>query len=51
MAGRMLIYDALSVTFRVVKVRRDPGCPLCGDHPTITDLSGHAAPAVSPTCR
>lgn len=41
MAGRLLIYDALSVTFRVVKVPRDPGCPLCGDHPTITDLSGH----------
>lgn len=41
MAGRLLIYDALSVSFRVVRVKRDPGCPLCGDHPTITDLSGH----------
>lgn len=39
MAGKLLIYDALSVTFRVVKVPRDPGCPLCGDHPTLTDLS------------
>ncbi|HLO77826.1 MAG TPA: molybdopterin-synthase adenylyltransferase MoeB [Magnetospirillum sp.] len=43
MAGRLLIYDALSVTFRTVRVRRDPGCPLCGDHPTITDLSTHAS--------
>jgi molybdopterin-synthase adenylyltransferase len=45
MAGRLLIYDALSVTFRTVKVPRDPGCPLCGDHPTITDLSGHGSTA------
>jgi len=45
MAGRLLIYDALSVTFRVVKVPRDPGCPLCGDHPTITDLSAHGSTA------
>jgi adenylyltransferase/sulfurtransferase len=43
MAGRLLIYDALSVTFRTVKVPRDPGCPLCGDHPTITDLSAHGS--------
>jgi adenylyltransferase/sulfurtransferase len=41
MAGRLLIYDALSPTFRTVRVPRDPGCPLCGDHPTITDLSSH----------
>ena len=45
MAGRLLIYDALSVTFRMVRVPRDPGCPLCGDHPTITDLSGHGSTA------
>lgn len=43
MAGRLLIYDALSVSFRTVRVRRDPACPLCGDHPTITDLSGHGS--------
>jgi adenylyltransferase/sulfurtransferase len=41
MSGRLLIYDALAVSFRTVRVRRDPGCPLCGDHPSITDLSGH----------
>lgn len=45
MAGRLLIYDALEVSFRTVKVPRDPGCPLCGDHPTITDLSGHGSTA------
>lgn len=45
MAGRLLIYDALSVAFRTVRVPRDPGCPLCGDHPTITDLSAHRSTA------
>ncbi|MBC7906416.1 MAG: molybdopterin-synthase adenylyltransferase MoeB [Rhodospirillaceae bacterium] len=43
MAGRLLIYDALAVTWRNVRVPRDPGCPLCGDHPTITDLSSHGS--------
>ncbi len=45
MAGRLLIYDALSVTVRVVRVKSDPGCPLCGAAPTITDLSGHGSTA------
>lgn len=45
MAGRLLIVDALSVAFRTVRVPRDPGCPLCGDHPTITDLSAHGSTA------
>jgi molybdopterin-synthase adenylyltransferase len=45
MAGRLLIYDALSVTFRTVRLRRDPGCPLCGEAPTITDLSSHGSTA------
>jgi adenylyltransferase/sulfurtransferase len=36
--GRLLIYDALDMTFREVKTRRDPNCPLCGDNPTITTL-------------
>ena len=38
MAGRLLIVDALSMTFRDVRVKRDPECPLCGDHPRITDV-------------
>lgn len=36
LAGRLLIYDALSTRFRTVKVSRDPGCPLCGDNPAIS---------------
>jgi hypothetical protein len=39
--GRLLTYDALSMRFREVKLRRDPKCPLCGTAPTITDLSIH----------
>lgn len=38
LAGRLLLLDALSMEFRVVKLRKDPGCPLCGDNPTITEL-------------
>jgi len=45
--GRLLTYDALGMRFREVKLRRDPKCPVCGEHPTITDLSIHreGAPA------
>jgi adenylyltransferase/sulfurtransferase len=41
--GRLLTYDALGMRFREVKLRRDPGCPLCGENPTIKDLSIHQA--------
>ena len=41
MSGTLMIYDALHTEFRNVKVKRDKGCPLCGDNPTITDLSIH----------
>ena len=43
--GRLLTYDALGMRFREVKLRRDPKCPLCGEHPTITDLSIHRTTA------
>jgi adenylyltransferase/sulfurtransferase len=36
--GRFLVYDALKMRFRDLKLPRDPQCPLCGDHPTITGL-------------
>ena len=36
--NRLLFFDALTLEFRQVKIRRDPECPVCGDHPTITDL-------------
>ena len=49
MAGRLLIYDALSAQFRNVRVPRDPGCRLCGEKPSILDLSSHALPA-EPVC-
>ena len=39
--GRLLTYDALGMRFREVKLRRDPKCPVCGEHPSITDLSIH----------
>ncbi len=38
LAGRLLIFDALEMEFRQVKLRRDPNCPLCGDNPTIHEL-------------
>ena len=41
MAGRLLIYDALSAAMRQVKVNPDPDCALCGPAPSITDLSPH----------
>ncbi len=36
--GRLLLVDALTMEFRTMKLRRDPECPLCGDHPTVTGL-------------
>ncbi len=36
--GRLLLYDAFNMTFRELKLRRDPGCPVCGDHPTVNAL-------------
>ena len=36
--GRFLIFDALKMRFRELKLRKDPDCPVCGDHPTVTQL-------------
>ncbi len=36
--GRLVLFDALQLKFRELKLRRDPKCPVCGDHPTITEL-------------
>ena len=36
--GRLVMYDALAMRFREIRIRRDPDCPLCGAHPTITEL-------------
>jgi molybdopterin-synthase adenylyltransferase len=39
LSGHLLIYDALATTFRKIKVKRDPGCALCGPQATIKSLS------------
>ncbi len=36
--GRLLVYDALQMTFRELKIRKDPNCPVCGKNPTVTQL-------------
>jgi len=36
--GRLLLVDALAMRFREVKVRKSPDCPVCGEHPTVTQL-------------
>src|SRR6266852_5701867 len=36
--GRLLLYDALAMKFRELKLRKNPECPVCGDHPTIHEL-------------
>jgi adenylyltransferase/sulfurtransferase len=38
LVGRLLLFNALDMKFREVKLRRDPACPLCGEKPTITRL-------------
>ena len=38
LVGRLMIYDALEMTYRSVKVRKDPECPVCGKNPTVTEL-------------
>ncbi|MGQ9634635.1 MAG: molybdopterin-synthase adenylyltransferase MoeB [Bryobacteraceae bacterium] len=38
LVGRLLLYDALGMRFRELKIRRDAGCPVCGDRPTIREL-------------
>lgn len=35
--GRLLLYDAFSMHFRELKLRKDPDCPVCGEHPSITE--------------
>ncbi|MDO8750962.1 MAG: molybdopterin-synthase adenylyltransferase MoeB [Dehalococcoidia bacterium] len=38
LTGRLLLFDALNMEFRQVKVRRNPNCPVCGENPTVTQL-------------
>jgi adenylyltransferase/sulfurtransferase len=43
LTGRLMLYDSLRMSFRDVKIRRNPDCELCGDHPTITELIDYEA--------
>jgi molybdopterin/thiamine biosynthesis adenylyltransferase/rhodanese-related sulfurtransferase len=38
LAGRLLLFDALAMRFRELKLRKNPACPVCGEHPTVTKL-------------
>ena len=38
LVGRLLLFDALTMKFKEMKLRKDPSCPICGDNPTITEL-------------
>jgi sulfur-carrier protein adenylyltransferase/sulfurtransferase len=40
--GRLLLFDALAMRFRELKLRKNPECPVCGAHPTITKLIDYA---------
>ncbi|MDF2440350.1 MAG: sulfur-carrier protein adenylyltransferase/sulfurtransferase [Abditibacteriota bacterium] len=39
--GRLMLYDALAMKFRELKIRKDPNCPVCGPNPTITELQDY----------
>lgn len=57
LAGRLQVFDALAYRWRELEVRRDPGCPVCGDRPTVTELvdydafCGTAVNGVAPSAR
>jgi rhodanese-related sulfurtransferase len=38
LVGRLLLFDALGMKFRELKLRKNPECPVCGEHPTVTKL-------------
>ena len=38
LSGRLMLYDALNMKFRELRLRRNPECPVCGDNPTVTEL-------------
>jgi adenylyltransferase/sulfurtransferase len=43
LVGRLMIYDALEMSYRTLGVRKDPECPVCGKNPTITELIDYEA--------
>ncbi len=38
LVGRMIHFDTMTMDVRVLRLRRDPNCVVCGEHPTVTDL-------------
>ncbi len=48
LVGRYLLYDALEGSFREVHLRRDPECPMCGEHPTISEYIDYEGFCASP---
>jgi adenylyltransferase/sulfurtransferase len=38
LVGSLMVYDALEMNYRKIKVRKDPNCAVCGEHPTVTEL-------------
>ncbi|HET6693115.1 MAG TPA: adenylyltransferase/sulfurtransferase MoeZ [Pedococcus sp.] len=43
LVGRLMIYDALEMDYRKLRIRKDPSCALCGDNPTVTGLIDYDA--------
>ena len=43
LVGRLMIYDALEMEYRKLKVRKDPDCAVCGENPTVTELIDYEA--------
>lgn len=43
LVGSLMVYDALEMTYRKIKVRKDPNCAICSDHPTVTALIDYEA--------
>jgi len=43
LVGSLIVYDALEMTYRKIKIRKDPNCAICGDNPTVTELIDYDA--------
>ncbi|MEY4311867.1 MAG: adenylyltransferase/sulfurtransferase MoeZ [Actinomycetota bacterium] len=43
LVGSLIVYDALEMSYRKIKVRKDPNCAICSDHPTVTELIDYDA--------
>nr|WP_299415557.1 adenylyltransferase/sulfurtransferase MoeZ [uncultured Emticicia sp.] len=43
LVGSLIVYDALEMTYRKIKIRKDPNCAICGENPTVTELIDYEA--------